>query len=437
MAKDFFVDLSQAHKEDARSERAHSHDNGERTIRNVMVTRRTPGPRPLDPRETAKHRPARGRTSMALWIAAAIVSISLLVLLALALFSKSTVTVTPRVHNVTFDSTALFSAMPSGVGLTYAVQTVTLEESVVVPAQGVERVEDRATGEITVYNSYSDAPVRLIKNTRFETPNGLIYRIPSSIVVPGKTASGPGTLTVSVIADAAGPGYNSGPVEKLTVPGLKSTQAMYDGVYGQATQGMSGGFVGERPAVAADALEAARAQLRTKLSERLVSEAAAGRDDVFVFPTLAEVTFEHLPSAPDSSGARVGEKLMAKVPVFIKDAFAESIAQAVSAEAGSSRIVLRPGTGFAVTPASSTPSSLDEGPVQFSIAGAATLIWYVDTDELRGALLGKDKDAFKPIISQFPGVERADAQIAPFWSSTLPSNPDKLNITIAEPAETP
>ena len=395
-----------------------------------MVNRRAPGPRHIEAREP--HRKKRGRGPILMWIAGGVALAVVLGLTLVALMAGSTVTVTPRMHTITFDPTSAFTAMPSGeTGLVFSVETVTLEERVVVPAQEVERVEDKATGNITVYNEYSDAPVRLIKNTRFEAPGGLIYRIPASVVVPGRSGAAPGSITVTVIADSAGPTHNSAPVERLTVPGLKSTPAMFNGVYARATGGMSGGFVGERPAIAADALERARGDLRSKLEQRFRTEGAS-REDVFFADGLAELTFDHLPTEPDAAGARVGEKLVAKVPTFDRAAFAKAIGEAVSADAGNSAISLETRSGFAIAPVSTSSSAL-AGPLRFSLSGSAVLVWKVDTGELKTALLGKEKAAFTPIVAQFPGIEKADAEVAPFWSKRFPSDPDKLNIEVQRP----
>ena len=88
---------------------------------------------------------------------------------------------TPRSHAIVFDASSEFSAYPAGGAatgtLTYTTDAFDFEDSAVVVTQGTERVEERAHGRITVVNNYSATPVKLIKNTRFETPDGLIFRI--------------------------------------------------------------------------------------------------------------------------------------------------------------------------------------------------------------------------------------------------------------------
>ena len=72
--------------------------------------------------------------------------------------------------------------------------------------------DERATGVIVVYNAYSAAPQRLIKNTRFATEDGKIFRAKDSIVVPGTTIENgkiiPGSVEAIVVADEPGEAYN-------------------------------------------------------------------------------------------------------------------------------------------------------------------------------------------------------------------------------------
>jgi hypothetical protein len=68
------------------------------------------------------------------------------------------------------------------------------------------------------------------------------------------------------------------------------------------------------------------------------------------------------------------------------------------------------------------------------MAGTASLIWRVDTLALKNALLGREKAAFKPIVAQFPGIEKADAKVAPFWSRNFPTDPEKLEVEVLQPA---
>ena len=137
----------------------------------------------------------------------------------ISLFGGATVTVVPKSESVTATSDTVFTAKsnPSTGELGFQVLTITKQASKEVAASGEEKVERKATGTIVIYNSADKTAQRLIKNTRFEAPNGLIYRVSESVVVPAvKTENGksvPGSVEATVYADEAGDKYNIGKVD--------------------------------------------------------------------------------------------------------------------------------------------------------------------------------------------------------------------------------
>ncbi|MGC8776088.1 MAG: hypothetical protein ACP5QN_02140, partial [Minisyncoccia bacterium] len=88
-------------------------------------------------------------------------------------------------------------------------------------ATGQKNVSEKAQGEITIYNAYSSEPQVLVATTRFEAPNGLIYRLKDRIIVPGAQIKDgkiiPSSITALVEADQPGEKYNTGPISKLTL----------------------------------------------------------------------------------------------------------------------------------------------------------------------------------------------------------------------------
>lgn len=419
-------------------------DTPERSIRNISAPLRAQ-PRVFpDTREKREipppmhvGRPARRRNYL-LWILA---FLSLIVVGGLLLFAlrPTTITVTPRTHTVVFDQTSTFTAYPATTGaegsLVYSVQTIDLEDSEAVASTGSVRAEEKARGMITVYNSYSVSPVRLIKETRFQTAAGLVFRTPAEVMVPGRSGSTPGKVDVTVIADQAGEQYNVGPTDKFTLPGLQSSSDMYRNVYAQSTNAMTGGFVGDRPGVSESDRAQALAQVRSRLEQK-VAEAidALNTDDVTAFAGIAQITYEELPQTADAGNSvRIRQKAHALVPVFVAPELARAVARTVSADADVASIQLRPMQGFMAH--SVATSTLGAEPLQFTMTGQALLVWGINEAELTTALAGKDKDAFQTIVTGFPGVEEARARIQPFWSSTFPSDSSKIRVKITEQAQ--
>ena len=430
MTKDYFMDLRNTapKKEPEETEYEEVEDAGEaRSIRNITVARRAARPAPpFQERRSAPRRPSGNR---AIVLIAGLAILLVLGFFGLMFYGETTVTVTPREHQVTFDPSTPFTAFPNSASstLSYRIETSTFEDSSVVPAQGMEKAEERASGNIRITNSYSKTPVRLIKNTRFQTPEGLIYRIASSVEVPGMNGTVPGELTILVLADQAGPEYNIPAGVKLTVPGLKGTAAMFEGVRAESVAAFVGGYIGDRPVAKKEDLDATRAQLRARLQEKALSTAKTGVADGFVFPELSRISFESLPTVAAEGGARIQEKAILTMPVFPTAQFTALVGSAVSADSEGASISFEPAQGFTAQ-LRSDPAVLGTGPLMFSLGGSARLKWTVNTQELAAALAGRGQDSFQSIVASFPGVEKAEASLVPFWSKTFPKDAQDIQV---------
>lgn len=414
-----------------------STQSGERSIRNITIN--TGRARPFGGHSgemppMLPPRPKKKFSGMWLWMIAAV---AILVLGGLTLFAfrKTTITVIPRSHSVTFDETSVFTAYPADTAATgtigYTTQAFDEEDSALVPAQGTQHVETKASGSIIVVNEYSTASVKLVKNTRFQTPDGLIFRTPADIVIPGKKGSTAGTVNVTVVADAAGSQYNVGPVSRFTLPGLKGG-AMYSSVYARSSTAMAGGEIGEEPATQPGAVEQAKADMRSRLEEKVRGNIKALSAASTAFFELASVTYQDLPNTSEQNGVRLHEKAHAEVPVFQSPVFASVIAQSVSADVANAPVALVPGAGFGAKGAASSTSPLS-GPLSFALVGQAQLVWQVDVAQLAKDLAGHDQGAFQTVVAANPAIQEAHARIEPFWSTAFPKDPSSINVDIRLP----
>lgn len=467
MAKDYFQDIKPpgangkhiAHHSPARAGDSddevdipiRSDDAAPRGIRNISAPRsrmsargrmggdmRVPPPPTEPPRayegEASEHIPGRSRG----WLLWGIAILGVLVVGGLALFAfrATTVIVIPKSHAIVFDESSTFTAYPEAStptdALSYSVQVSDIEDSEVVASQGTTHAETKASGSITVYNNFSGSSVKLIKNTRFSTSDGLIFRVPAEVIVPGKKGSTPGTVTVTVIADQAGEKYNIAPTARFTLPGLKSTADMYANVYGKSTAAFTGGFIGDQPAVAPGALDTALSSVRARLESKARAAENNAGDSSVVFPELIQITYQDLPNTTEAGGGvRIHEKAHVQTPLFPADLFAQTVAKAVSADAEGAPIKIIPGNGFGATFTTSSPSL--DGPLSFTLAGQAQLVWQVDTGALAQALAGRDNGAFQTIVNGFSGIQEARARIEPFWKTTFPTNAGDIKIKIEAP----
>ena len=134
-----------------------------------------------------------------------------------SLFSGAKIFVMPKSANLAFDKTVIdYTPVES---MTF----IPISESATLVATGQERISEKATGQVVIYNNYSTVSQKLIATTRLESKAGKIYRLVETITVPGqKTVAGkvtPGAVETKIIADVAGGGYNN-PLTDFTLPGF-------------------------------------------------------------------------------------------------------------------------------------------------------------------------------------------------------------------------
>ena len=135
--------------------------------------------------------------------------------------------------------------------------------------------QSKAVGKITVYNEHTPPQSQaLVKTTRFQAPDGKIFKTTQSIIVPEATIVGgktiPGTIEVDVLAEGTGPEYNIGPAE-FSIPGLSGTPKSKS-IYGKSSEPMQGGSKGEGPMVTLDDISNAKTQAENELLEAVKNE---------------------------------------------------------------------------------------------------------------------------------------------------------------------
>ena len=385
-----------------------------------------PPPRPLSDRP---ERDWSGKRRFPFGTAVIVLVILLATVGAMYYFSGAEVKATPTTNSAFVQGD--FTATAGGGDLPFEIVTVEKTAGTPVPAESTEMANDPASGKITIYNAQA-TPQTLIKNTRFETSNGLVYRIHDSVTVPAGSPTAPGTLDVTVYADAGGDTYNT-TATSFTVPGLRGSPA-YDLVTAKSTTGMSGGFSGTRASVSAATREAQdtknRAALETSLREGMQE---AIPDGYILVPGASFTTYA---PAPDTAGrdnqVTVTTRGTMTAVVFPQAALAKAIAYKVVGSYAGQPISIHDVAGITLAP-KEEGAPIGKDAFAFSLSGNATLVWDIDPSRISGAVAGKSREAAETILSSFPEVSSATLVLRPFWSNTFPSDPSDISVTVAEP----
>ncbi len=389
--------------------------------------------------ERKRIKPNSGKKRLIFSIIAFLVIVGGALLLSLIL-GKTELTIYPEHREPTVNAEFTASATDENSPLRYEILTLQDTKETQVAATGQTTVQQQAQGTIVIRKT-TPGSERLIKNTRFRSPDGLIFRIDESVVVPGATEgqsgdTNPGTIEIEVFADAVGEEYNLAANTTFDIPGFEESGLtdLYNSITASNPTAFTGGFDGPQYQVddadLATARERLQAELRTDLEARLQTERPNG---FVVFSEAVSFSFEQLPTVEsDGDMVVVREQGTLRVPIFANDDFAEFIASETvpTYTSGTPIRIDNPEalTFSYVNATTSTTTVPTESEIRFTLEGRPLLIWGYDVETLREDLAGLPKTAINNAITAYPGIEGARVSITPFWKRSFPEDPEEILI---------
>lgn len=306
---------------------------------------------------------------------------------------------------------------------------VTKEVIQTFPATGSRNEGNEASGTITVYN-YTASLKGLIEDTRFVSPDGLVFRIQDDVLVGPARGSTPGRAQAKVVADEGGTAGNLAAGTKFTIPGLGSTGI--DLVYGQSDTPFTGGTDDEVKIVTEEDIEAARESVSKTGFLDIEAELAeqVGRHEELVLPLIQNDIIDSLPSV--AAGAeRETFDLKAQIRSWTllpeRDQLSGIIYNTVEAITPS---------GQAVTPQTLASARVEIDTADFLLH---TIDFTVDLDgliapdldqlELVGSLANRSVSNAESLLNSVPDVISHKITLWPFWVSRLPILEGNIKIT--------
>jgi len=384
------------------------------------------------------HTPSSG-PRFALW-GVAVAALLFVVFILLSFFSGAVVNISPLKESVVLDTN--LTAYKEQGGLPFQLIVLQGSEVSVVSATEERTVERKAEGQIIIFNTFSSKTQVLVKNTRFQDPEGLIYRIRKQITVPGTTVEGgeivPGQLEVTVYADFTGAEYNRG-LTDFTIPGFKG-DPRFDSFFARSKTSMEGGFSGVVKTASESDIASARVVLQNTLRTALIAKARLEVPEGFILYDDA-VFFEFEeggPGAEETTGDALEliERGALHGIIFDKSALARNIARTAIPLYDEGKVFSRDleDLSFSITDKEDlSPTEVTE--VSFSFAGAVEIIWEVDKAKLTADLAGTPKIDFSQTISTYGNIKKAEANIRPFWKKTFPTDEARIEIKLSDSPE--
>lgn len=359
-------------------------------------------------------------------------------------FASAKVFIIPRVEESSFDQDfkvkkdSVIDEKSGELGFmeAYVEETVSRE----VDSDGQKEVNKKASGTIIVYNNYNEGTQKLVRNTRFENPDGLIYRIDKTIIVPGRRIVDgkvvPGSVEAVVYADEPGSKYNIG-LTDFTIPGFKSDAPRYKGFYARSKTSMTDGFSGMARYVSDAKQKLVRVEMRTELEKKIMAKANGAVSEGYFIPKGAYVIeYESLPNLNSASNK---VSLVEKAKLFVygfketewdrflsmntpfKSILASSTVKINNRADLSFKWITRP-----------KPDALE---ISFKIDGRASFIWQVEEASLLMELSGKSKNEAPGIIEKYSSISSAEASFYPFWSKKFPKDVRKIKLIYGSKSE--
>ncbi len=346
-----------------------------------------------------------------------------------AFFKKATVKISPKQEQKTI-SESFTAKKDVATGLSFQTVTVSKDIEKTAKASGEEKVDRKSSGKIVIYNNFNNQPQKLVATTRFQTPEGLIFRLIAPATVPGREVKDgktvPGSVEVTVEADKPGVSYNIG-LKDFTIPGFKG-DPKYTSVYARSKTEMTGGFSGMQKVVSKETLDASDKEMKTELEATLLKDIEAQIPANFVsYKDGLSFEFENTVQVPDTTKQDVTLRKKAKVTaiIFDKGALSKALLNKLmpDVESEAVKILNLSSLEFKIN----NFTDVDKQ-VSFTIGGNANFVWVFDENKLKTELLGLSKKSAKVVISQYPAVSEAWIETKPFWNQNIPRNPEDVSL---------
>lgn len=299
------------------------------------------------------------------------------------------------------------------------------------PATGKKNVSRSATGVIKIYNETTIAQ-KLVATTRFESTDGKIFRLESSVVVPaGITENGklvPGSIEASIYADKAGAEYNIGPIDNLTIPGFKGSEK-YEKFSGSIESALKGGLIGESAYPTSVDIASAKAKAREDIESAInyfLQSAIPSEFKVIDAAKKFTIKKEVVSDIVDEKG-NFSVFIDAEITVvaFKEKDLLQLLADVAKTELKTGKEMKKYALEYG------TASYNDKkGELTFNILYSSEYVPDFDANKFKTGILGKKEGELRDFVYGHPEIDRASVSFWPLWVSKIPKNLEKITIIV-------
>ncbi len=373
-------------------------------------------------KKTAKKQPIISPTNKKIAVGFAVITVILILIISYFALAKATIYLSPKKQPIStqveieilpsISSTLTGSNILPGKVL---VKNKTIGDQ--FSASGMREKKVKAKGIVTIINNYS-RPQTLIATTRLLSPEGKLFRLTKTVVVPPG-----GKIDVEVEADQPGSDYEIGPT-RFTIPGL--WEGLQDKIYGVSNQPMSKTTQTENYITATD-VEKAKQRLQQLIEKEMRDELTDEDKQVVVKSYILSTELDK----------KIGEVS----PSFTLTITARVVGVAVDKDKlkQTAENNLKLNTPTSLEYLSFNPDSINLTLIKANDDGSsATLQMYVEgmaaakLDDLYNVedILGFAKQDVEKYFLSIKGVESVKVHFTPAWVKSVPPLKDHVEIKI-------
>lgn len=341
--------------------------------------------------------------------------------------------------------------------------TITLQEKIIadktvnavdlskkfIPAQYIEQTEDswqefkatgtvsndsKSSGTIKIYNKINPPSSFTLKiGTHFLSDSGKYFVTLEKITIPSAISkNAPGSVSVKVQAQEAGPDYNIGP-SKFSVPKLSGTDYYYS-IFAESDKKMAGGYTGSSKKVTKDDI----LQAKETLTKKLLSQAEDSLknklsvDDILLDGAISKSVID---ASSDIKADSIIDKFIesAKVKVsalvFKKQDLEKFAKDDILSQLADSQSFLEKSLDVHYVP---ELIDVKNGSETLDLQLSAKTYYSIDTNDLVNSISKKSSDQIKEVFSEEYGDKISDIKINfwPFWVNKAPKNKNRIKINL-------
>lgn len=310
---------------------------------------------------------------------------------------------------------------------------VTKELIQTFPATGAENKGNEASGFITIYN-YTKTLKGLIPETRFVSPDGLVFRIKEDVLIAPAVVGQDGSLIAGrtkakVVADTGGTDGNLSSGNKFEVPGLGTTGVNL--VYGINSEPFIGGTDDEIKIVSQEDIESARESISKNvfLDTEMQIQELVGKNEELIIPLVQNDIIDSIPSV--AAGAR-REAFDLKVQVrswtlLPEQDRLESIIQ------NTVDIIISSNQALTLQTLQSARVVIDNADflmhtIDFIVELDGLIASKIDASEIAGSISNRSPKNAEQLLDSVPDVISHKIVLWPFWVKRLPILENNIRI---------